>query len=326
MKKQIKKYFPGITKLGVLHSFLDYFLRYSKYSSISNYNTEKKLEGRIIADYHVIEKGLTMPNARLGFGEQRVKELIASCFQFMAKFNNTNTQFIHAVKVLLEYKDFHDNNNFDLNHELLQDINNLSVKSKITTPSKQKQIINRDNYFSQINSGFDKFSSSRLSVRDFSEHEYINDSELNKAIALAINAPSSCNRQTTKVHVISDKSKIKEILAIQGGNRGFGHLVDKLIILTSDLSFWHGVYEKSAPYVDGGIFTMNLLYSLHFQKIGACPLNCNLSPKKDKAIRRIISIPSSEIFVVMISCGIPKNEFKVPFSKRNNLATIKKNH
>lgn len=325
MKKILKKYFPIASKFGALYSFLDYFIKYSKYSSISNYSNKEKLEGRIIADYHVIEKGLTMPKPRLGFGQERVNKLIDSCLSYIKTYDQTNVQLKHAISVLLEYKEFHVNRNHKLPIELLNRIDSISLDSNINSPSFQKEFKSKEIYFSKINSDFQEFSNSRLSVRNFSKIS-VSEQSLDNAVKLAINAPSSCNRQTTRVHIVRDKKEIEQILSIQGGNRGFGHLVDKLILLTSDLSFWHGVYEKSAPYVDGGIFAMNLLYSLHYNKIAACPLNCNLSPKKDRLIRKIIAIPKSEVFVVMISCGVPQDNFKVPYSKRNNSNSIIKFH
>lgn len=125
--------------------------------------------------------------------------------------------------------------------------------------------------------------------------------------------------------MFTDKEKISEILTLQGGNRGFGHLADKLIVLTQEQGISHGVYERHQIYVDGGMFAMNLLYALHYKKIVACSLNCNFSMMKERKMRKICNVDSSEMFVMMISCGIAPDNFKIASSKRiplSNLLTI----
>lgn len=314
IKKTLKKYFPFTLYIGVLQSFIHSYYKYIKFSGVVKENSSSKLISKIIADYHVVEKGLTMPETRLGFGKDRVLQLIQYCINFIEKYGINEEQLQQAISVILEYKLFHEVNNFNLDSDLIQHINVLHSLNSSVKPSEQKSFT-LENYFNKTNASFPEFSESRLSVRNYSD-KVIPLEILKNAVELANNAPSSCNRQTVRTNIYTDKKIINKILEIQGGNRGFGHLTDKLIILTSDLAFWHGVYERTGPYVDGGIYAMNLLYALHSNKIGACPLNCNLSPSKDKKLREMCNIPDNEVFVVMISCGYPPNNFKVPISKR----------
>ena len=76
MYSKIKKYFPQLLNTGVFLVYLNSFRRYVQYSSVTNENSSSKLISRIIADYHVIEKGLTMNDARFGFGKERLIQLI----------------------------------------------------------------------------------------------------------------------------------------------------------------------------------------------------------------------------------------------------------
>ncbi|MCF8274257.1 MAG: nitroreductase family protein [Flavobacteriaceae bacterium] len=318
--KKIKKYFPSILNLGVLFVSLESLRRYIKYSSVTNENSESKLLGRIIADYHVIEKGLTMPVPRLGFGKERILLLIINCIKFIDRYGTSNKQICVAIGVILEYKKFHELKKFILDNEILTKINELSLKSKIQKKTEQLKFSKHD-YYKNINSKFDQFSKSRKSIRNYS-NQAIPSELINKAIDLAKFAPSSCNRQTIRAHVYECRNRIRQILNIQGGNRGFGHLADKLIILTSDLAYWHGVSEIHGPYVDGGIFAMNLMYTLHFYGVASCPLNCNLSPKKEKKLRKICNIPDSEVFIVMLSLGMVSEQFEVPASIRYSFENI----
>jgi nitroreductase len=114
---------------------------------------------------------------------------------------------------------------------------------------------------------------------------------------------------------------IQTILKAQHGTSGFGHLADKLIVITSELSNW-GILDRDTCYVDAGIYAMNLLYSLHFYKIGACILSGYFSPRDEMKMRKVLSLPSSEVISCMIVIGKPSKTFYLCKSFRNNPETI----
>lgn len=68
--------------------------------------------------------------------------------------------------------------------------------------------------------------------------------DLMQAIELAQNAPSACNRQPGRVHLVENDLLKHKILDIQGGNRGFGHMADKVLIVTVELAGYRGTAEK----------------------------------------------------------------------------------
>jgi len=74
------------------------FLRHS--SAFYKYDNAQKLIGIIIAEYHVVEKGLTMHKMRLGFGTEIMKSLINHCALYGRKYDSMNEQFIHALSVV----------------------------------------------------------------------------------------------------------------------------------------------------------------------------------------------------------------------------------
>ncbi|MGR3812134.1 nitroreductase family protein [Jiulongibacter sp. NS-SX5] len=313
IKEIIKKIVFG---LKLLNNYLYDFNRYLSFSSLVNYrNDQKKLIASIIRNYHVIEKGLTMPDMKVGFGQPRIRHLINDCRLHLKSFGDSDSQLTHALKVLHEYFETHTLLNYVLELETERLFDNLKKEvSKKIDVSKQS-VMSREYYFSKSGSDFKEFSGSRHSLRNYSS-ESIPMKDITEAISLAQNSPSACNRQACRVYLITQKGLINSILKLQGGNRGFGHLTDKLIVITSDVSVYCNFGERNQAYVDGGIHALNMLYSLHYNKIGACILNCSHDSKKDKEIRKLLSVPSSEVFIAMISCGVPPNEFKIALSKR----------
>lgn len=270
---------------------------------------------------HILEKGITMPNRRLGFGLQRVEDVIKRV-DTLVRLGKSDAPEVHAaVRDLKQYLEIHKAENFSIPLNISQDIEHLIelINLKEGTNCYKDTF---ENMFADSNN-FAEFSAKRHSVRWFSSKP-VSEEILTKAIALAQNAPSACNRQSIHVKVINDK-KIKDIICkkIQTGNRGFGHLANKWILLTSDLRAW-GYQETNMAYIDTGIFAMNLLYSLHYYGIAACTLNANLSYKKQKMLRKILELEPSEIPVLFIAIGITPKEFMVCKSNRVPLDQITK--
>ena len=288
--------------------------RYRKFST--TISTEQALIARIIKVYHGIEKGLTMPAFRFGFGIDRMKQLIGLCNIYIRKYDSINIQLIQAIKVIKEYKVFHDSSSFAIDPSLDSQISSILNKFPDLVEDNQLNFTS-DNYFSNINSKFDDFAFSRHSVRSFSETQ-IDDNLIKEAVNIAQSTPSACNRQPVRVKIVSDKTIMSSILALQGGNRGFGESINKLIILTSYIGGYNKAYERSCCYVDGGMYLMNLVYALHFKKIATCILNWSVYPDIDKKIRKITKLAEDEVIIGLIACGIPQDNFKVTSSHRNS--------
>ena len=288
-------------------------------------DNKKKLLDYLIVFYHPIEKGLAMPDCRLGFGKERIEKVISICNEYLRKYEDIPDVLRDTVEVIAEYDRLHKSNNYRLDEELQKHIDDLLIRFKDVTPSSQLSF-NREDFFSKSDSPFPEFACSRRSLRDYETKQTIDEDVLKSAVELAISAPSTCNRQSVKIHLVKDKALVRGVLAMQSGNRGFGDRADKVLVITSDLQSWNVPGERFSPYIDGGIFAMNLLYALHYHHIGACPLNWSENVEKSRALNRFLGIPSHEIVIMMICCGLPPSNFKIVRSKRKSLNDILEEH
>lgn len=64
---------------------------------------------------------------------------------------------------------------------------------------------------------------------------------------------------------------------------------------------------------------MNLLYSLHFYNIAACPANWGKCVSDDKKIRKYLNIPMSEQIICLIPIGYPRDEISYANSERRSI-------
>lgn len=298
--------------------------RYRDYSMILDvYKTQERMLGLITARQHVVEKGLTMPSPRLGFGKDNILALVDLCCIYQSKYDIAHEQFKSAIAVLKEYIEFHDNRGFELESEVKNKIE--SVVTLYPDVKASSQIFaTSSTFFDNVEAQFPIFAKSRHTVRNYSKKDIPLD-VIQSVVDLAKVAPSACNRQPARVHVCCG-DYVKKVLELQNGNRGFGELANKVLVVTTSLSSYMNVKERNACYVDGGIFVMNLLYSLHYHKIGACTLNWSVEPDSDKKLRDLLGIPAEEEVICLITAGYIPDEFSMATSERINTERILKIH
>src|SRR5690606_27746532 len=141
-------------------------------------------------------------------------------------------------------------------------------------------------------------------------------------IRIAQKSPSACNRQPNGVVIVDGKEMINKVLELQSGNRGFGFLSNKLLVVTSDISVFSRSFEKFGPHFNSGMFCMSLIYALHHFKIGNCALNWSTSYSKDKKLRELLKIEDNQYITLIIACGYPPDNFRFPSSPRRDLQSI----
>lgn len=292
-------------KIGLYH-----LMRSLKYASKSS--TRNGWIASMRVRCHILEKGLTMPNTRFGFGQSRIMGIL-DILRNSRQYENVE-EYLYAIALLKEYLDLHDRNNQELPVSFRKSIEELTSRFPEIEPLKQIEMTSSE-YYSHVNDPFPIFDKSRRTVRYFEKAAPYED--VVEAVKLAGYAPSACNRQPVKCHYF-EGNKVQEILKVQTGNNGFGHSVPQCIVLTSDASMV-GAKEYNDSFTNAGIFAMNLSYALYNKKIASCILNWSVLPKDDKKLRRIANIPSSETIILIIVLGKTPEKFKIAVSKRQSV-------
>lgn len=313
--RSVPQFFSGI---GYYLGDFGYFRHTSKLNY--RYRSLDSAIATLAASYHIIEKGLSMPNRRLGFGRERLIYLIDECQHFYSLYGN-HPQLDYSVAIVKEYDELHKKEGYPLDSSLQDKVDSLLKKFPDSLPAEQKTFT-KVQYFADINASFDIFSASRHSMRHFAGA--VSEGQIQKAVDLAKNAPSACNKQPVRVYLISEKEKTRRILKMQQGNRGFGQDIDKVLIITTQYSGCTRYSERHMPFIDAGIFTMNLLYSLHFNKVGAIPLVWLNSKKRDKELREMTGIPYGEIPAIIIGVGSVSDSIICAISPRLETSQILK--
>lgn len=283
-------------------------------------STEEACLAQIIMSYHVIEKGLTMPNRRFSFGHDAMRHLMTQIDRYASAHSAIHPQVVHAIGVVRAYDEMH-RTGFERTDDVAywKTIEDFLSRYPNVSAHTQRHMT-REEFFANQNSPFPEFSESRHTLRHY--EGVVDLDAIRKAVRLAQSAPSACNRQHIRVYCVADHALRDQILALQNGNRGFGHLADKLLILTGDLEDIRWVSERHDVYTNGGIFLMNLCYALHYHRIAHCILNCSFFIDGDRRVRKMLGVKDSEVFIAMLCCGQAPASFDVALSPRRDMSEI----
>lgn len=272
--------------------------------------------------YHIIEKGLALNAPRLGFGQPKILSIIEKTKIYECA-HGSDAMVCSIRKTILEYMKFNANNEFIFPRDFEVTVADFLSRGSSDGSGGLKNLSKASASTLNIQE-FSAFSKGRVSVRNFSNEDVPTDA-LYSAVEIAKNAPSVCNRQGWKVHLYNDKTKMSEILSHQNGNAGFTESINKLLIVTVDAKAFTK-YESNQIFIDGGLFSMNLLLAIHAAGLGACCLNTCYPYSLENKVKTVASIPNEERLIMMIAVGCLKEHYSVALSTRNPTDEILVSH
>lgn len=308
--------------LFLIHS-LDACYDFSRYLGYSNsfiwsVRDRQRLESFLFFEYHKIEKALALPDVKPLFGLGYIESLLDLLERWVRLTGETDAVvFRGACASLVQYREH-------VAEPLAKERPNIARRLDAFLADYEVSdqdldlggtiALDAEELQAQTNS-FDHLVRQRRSVRNFAKR-HIPDSAIRQAVSLARKSPSVCNRQSWRVHVFTSDADKATVLQHQNGNRGFGHLADRVLLITADLRSFLLSGERHQGFTDAGMFAMTLLYALRSQGIASCCLNACTSWSQDVALCRACKIPRWETPVMMILIGYPPESVRVAAAAR----------
>lgn len=282
-----------------LRDFISDYMRYSKFAMRSEDTvvglTDKQLEAQITRDYHRVEKGLALKTPKRPFGAGLLRRLEALLPQALSRMPQANfvSAAVSAREALLKW-------NAD-----------ASISDEVSPPGRTVP-----SSYAEVTD----FFSSRHSVRDFDEKP-VDRSLIHEAVRLAGLSPSVCNRQPWHVRLYHG-AHASRILRYQNGNQGFGANVPTVALITVELSHFAGAHERNQAWIEGGIFSTSLMWALHGLGLSSCMLNLSIRASEAKRLRQAAGAADSEVPIMMIAIGHPRDGYRIARSPRRSSEQI----
>lgn len=284
-------------------------------STVGPFATRDNLAAKVTERYHGIEKGLSLPSPRPGFGARNVTALIRLTERYERE-HGFDAIAAASWGALSAYVDF--NRAAGLPDDQIPGasvvMRHADRASSMAIESGTK-LMSRQSVVAAV-SGVDlDFFTTRHSTRIFAA-EPVPHEDIVFAVTAASSAPAVCNRQFAKIHVWRDRSRIDELLSIQGGARGFSDQITGLAMITVSLRSYWAAAERYQGWIDGGLFAMNFMLGMHAQGHGAVPLNWSKTPELDRRMRAASGIDPAETIIMLVGFGRLAEQYRVAASPR----------
>lgn len=292
------------------------FIRHNGYSPMAP--RDKRLFYKLIIETHTIEKGLSLESPNPLFGKEKIRFIIDNLKQYHIRYSTFPAQM--AIGALRAYLEHHQT--AQISDPFLEEISTFvrQYEQGCTAPHAggiKKYPTSMTDFNPRT-----ELLVTRTSSRMFDGAKLATEALL-RIGKLTQTAPSQCNRQSSHLHIYQDKSKIVELLSLQGGGKGFADRVGNLAVITSDITAWGGAGQRNQLYVDGALFAMTFIYACHAEGIATCPLNLAITNTTERNIKNAGKIPDSERLVVMVAFGntVP-SDLKAAMSPRRDISEI----
>jgi nitroreductase len=299
--------------MGMYGFFYDY-LRLAKFSAWNDDMTDSVVRGyHVVKIYHALEKSMSYKSRNPKYGWSS-SFLLLNILKNAEAAGNAGFHDLAACDVLRKFISLPENVDTDNAIIISHELERLEI-ARTNADENGVQEFSIQQFHRGLMEKPEDFFFSRYSLREFKQ-EPVSESVVKHAIHLAVKTPSVCNRQPWHVYYTNEKAVIDNSLSLQSGNRGFGHAVPNLMLVAVDLRAFMSGSEHYQHWIDGGMFSMSLVYAFHSLGVASCCLNWSQSPFTDRELRKKLNIDPCHTVIMMLAFGWPDDHNKVCVSAR----------
>ena len=323
MQKLFAPLFTVSSYLTCLYYFFSGDFKDEQFAVLNGIQKYRKQEGAGRISYlrrniHRIEKGLITEPRKLVFAETYIEKTVQMLKEMIFQPEDLATNK-WALGVLTQYFDTVNKTEKikNANKEFIK-IKNGSENNLPCTYNSNKRI--------QANVSYDdilQLNMQRRSVRYYLNkkvpHELIE-----KAILVALQAPSACNRQPYIFRIVDDENFLKEAVKLPPGANNFSNNIKMMVFVIGDLSYYFDEKDKHLIYIDSSLAVMNFIIALETLGLSSCVINWADIPVRNNSLVRLLKLKKWERCVTTISVGYANPEGGIPSSLKKELQTVVK--
>lgn len=297
-------------------------ISYYKYNDDCAEQTSSALLRRNI---HRIEKGLIMRPRRKIFASNYIGETVDIFEKMLNSKLFCKDEKKWAYDVLQKYFESVDNDNFI--GVAREHFNTITANKTHRLPEQSLHqyipYLDSDRETSHITpQELTSLYKQRRSTRWFLDKR-VEDEKLNTAINMASLAPSACNRQPFKFHVMNDNATASEVASYAGGTGGFAQNIPCLIAVVGDLSLYPGEKDRHLIYIDSSLASMQLMLAFETLGLRSCPINWPDIEARERKIEKRLSLQASERVIMLIAVGYADENGGIPHSIKKTSDTLR---
>ena len=162
----------------------------------------------------------------------------------------------------------------------------------------------------------------RKSVRWF-EPRAVDRDVVDKAMLVAAEAPSACNRQPFTFRIFDDPDMVAAVSAIPMGTAGYGHNLPAVAVIVGDLSAFIDERDRHLIYTDGCLAAMSFIFALESQGVASVCINWPDIAEREKRMAKLLQLRPHERVVMLVGFGYADATGHTPHSAKRALPQLR---
>lgn len=163
----------------------------------------------------------------------------------------------------------------------------------------------------------------RKSIRWYTD-QVVPQNVIDRAMQVAGQAPSACNRQPFTFRFFNDPEMVSKIVKVPMGTAGYGQNLRQIGVIVGDLSAFIDERDRHLIYIDGSLAAMGLLLGLESQGVSSVCINWPDIADKDRKMSELLGLAPHERVVMLVGFGYADHSGLTPYSEKRELADLRR--
>jgi nitroreductase len=145
---------------------------------------------------------------------------------------------------------------------------------------------------------------------------------IEKAMLVAAQSPSACNRQPFVFRVFDEPKLTKQVAEVPAGTVGFAHNFPAVAVVVGQQRSYCEERDRHVIYIDGALASMSFVYALETLGLASCCINWPDIEDREREMDRLLKLAPDERPIMLIAFGYPDPEGLVAFSQKKPFAQL----
>ena len=288
-----------------------------------NRNSPNETSSLVRRNVHRLEKGILMRPRRSVFALDYVQETVDAYAHLIQEQDKNDDrrreELAWAHDVISEYFKITDKHpRTDKARETFRALADPSSLRAVTSiPYKRSS----QDYQIPCYDALVQLSKQRRSVRWFKQIP-VDRSLVLKALEVATQAPSACNRQPFIFRFYDDPEMLRKVAKLPGGTKGFAHNFPMIAVVIGELRNYYSEKDRHLIYIDSSLAVMSFIFALETLGLSSCCINWPDIKEAEEQARNILELEEDQRPIMFIAIGHADPEGLVAFSQKKPPAEL----
>lgn len=162
----------------------------------------------------------------------------------------------------------------------------------------------------------------RRSVRWFLDKPVDRDL-VDKAIMVARQSPSACNRLPYEYLVFDDPALVKKVGGIPFGAAGYSHQIPTLVVVKGKLDSYFSPRDRHVIYIDAALASMAFMFALETLGLSSSVINWPDFEPLERKMAKTLGLEPHERVIMLMAVGYADPTGMVAYSQKKDLDVLR---